>query len=298
MKIDLAVFTSGSEGYDWFVADGVYERRELATYRRTIGHFPNVDLDEIPFGGAFNEGEWIIFYRYHVAYKGGEQGRDAIYLVLGRVPLAVVEDVDFKCAFALEEMAIPHKPTPTCMTYAGPKAGVNAPDFMLQRRYDGFDSLSYIGKWFATMPVDGKLKVSIDRNASDISMRVRFEPVMQTKPPVSLPSKPPVPDLPNFSPKAMPQNKRSHFVWSFAVIAILAFILGVGIGYWLHDVHKGVLREKKDVKMQPTRTLVEQDQEINTNVVIPLQERIPETHAPSVPMKIEKHLLEVESQTL
>lgn len=175
MRIDLAVYT-GDSGYDWHHA-GVFTRDELIAYKRIMGKFPDPDFGRMPFGGAFNEGNWLVFYRYHYAKRWDNLGRDSLYVALGRVPLASASAVDFKCAFALTEMNQPMKPFPTAASYIGPKAAV-APAFASQRLFTGTSALSYLGSWFASKPA-GRLVVSIDGDYANPRILPRFEPAVE-----------------------------------------------------------------------------------------------------------------------
>ena len=181
MKIDLAIYT-GEVGYDWHHA-GKFSNDELIAYKRIIGKFPNPDFGPMPFGGAFNEGEWLVFYRYHYAKRWDNLGRDSLYVVLGRVPLAMAFAVDFKCVFALTEMSQPMKPFPTETTYIGPKASA-APSFASQRLFSGMNALPYLGSWFAAKP-EGRLVVTIDGDYANPRITPRFEPTAKPIAPIA-----------------------------------------------------------------------------------------------------------------
>lgn len=238
MKIDLAVYT-GESGYDWHHA-GAFTNDELIVYKRIMGKFPDPDFGRMSFGGAFNEGGWLVFYRYHYARRWDNLGRDSLYVVLGRVPLASASSVDFKCAFALTEMNQPMKPFPAATTYIGPKAS-SAPSFTSQRMFSGTSALSYLGDWFATKP-EGRLVVTIDGDYANPRIMPRFEAAAKPVASVS-----PTPSMPNFGGKPAADWKpggsgsfpvppvASQTVSRTACIALSAglFVLGCTCGYAL-----------------------------------------------------------------
>ncbi len=79
MKINLAVYTAVN-GYDWQPGT-CYSMEDLVRYKGGIGKLPNPLMDTVPYGGIFNDGDTIVFYRMHMAIKSDAKGRDSLYLV-------------------------------------------------------------------------------------------------------------------------------------------------------------------------------------------------------------------------
>lgn len=174
MKINLAVYTA-IHGYDWQPGT-VYPTSDLVRYKRGIGRLPDPLMEELPFGGVFNDGDTVVFYRYHMAIKSDAKGRDSLYLVLGTLPKAEVGKVDFKYLFALSEFAKPLKPAPAQATYIGSAATGTAPDFSTNFRHSlrGCVSLSEIGTWFSHLP-NGTLSMRIMGTYVDPAVNVQYE---------------------------------------------------------------------------------------------------------------------------
>ena len=59
MKINLAVYTA-IHGYDWQPGT-VYQTSDLVRYKRGIGRLPDPLMEELPFGGVFNDGDTVVF---------------------------------------------------------------------------------------------------------------------------------------------------------------------------------------------------------------------------------------------
>lgn len=174
MKIDLAVYTA-IHGYDW-QPGSVYSTSDLVRYKRGIGRLPDPLMEALPFGGVFNDGDTVVFYRYHMAIKSDAKGRDSLYLVLGTLPKAEIGKVDFKYLFALSEFAKTMKPAPVQTTYIGSVATGRAPDFSssLRQNHRGAAFLSEIGTWFSRLP-DGTLSMRISGTYADPVVGIQYE---------------------------------------------------------------------------------------------------------------------------
>ena len=110
MKIDIAIYTA-QEGYAWQPGT-VISSNDLKEYKTCIGKFPSPDAPDFPFGGVFLKDDKVVFYRYHVAKKIDFRGRDALYCVLGVVPVSDASKIDPKQLFALPQFAGPVIPFP------------------------------------------------------------------------------------------------------------------------------------------------------------------------------------------
>lgn len=174
MKIDLAVYTA-IHGYDWQPGT-VYATSDLVRYKRGIGRLPDPLMEELPFGGVFNDGDTVVFYRYHMAIKSDAKGRDSLYLVLGTLPKSEVSKVDFKYLFAIPEFSKPLKPAPVAATYIGSAATGSPPDFSasFRRCLRGEEALSEIGNWFFRVPA-GVLSMRITGTYSDPVINVLYD---------------------------------------------------------------------------------------------------------------------------
>jgi len=113
MKMDLAVYTA-QEGYSWQPGTAL-TAEDLGKFKKAIGRFPSADAADFPFGGVLKVAGRVVFYRYHVAKKIDFCGRDALYCVLGAVPLADAAKIDPATLFALPEFAGPMKPFPVAL---------------------------------------------------------------------------------------------------------------------------------------------------------------------------------------
>ena len=113
MKMDIAVYTA-QEGYSWQPGTAL-TAEELGKFKKAIGRFPSADASDFPFGGVFKLDDRVVFYRYHVAKKIDFCGRDALYCVLGAVPLADAAKIVPATLFALPEFAGPMKPFPVSL---------------------------------------------------------------------------------------------------------------------------------------------------------------------------------------
>lgn len=111
MTINLAVYTA-QEGYSWQPGSAI-PVADLRSYKASIGKFPSADDPNLPFGGVFLKDGQVVFYRYHVGRKIDFCGRDALYCVLGAVPLADAAKVNPRTLFALPQFAGPMRPFPT-----------------------------------------------------------------------------------------------------------------------------------------------------------------------------------------
>jgi len=116
MKINLAVYTA-QEGYSWQLGTDI-PSADLKEYKTIIGKFPSADDPNLPFGGVFLKDDRVAFYRYHVAKKIDFLGRDALYCVLGVLPVAEASKVDIKTLFAKPQFAGPMQPFPTSVEVA------------------------------------------------------------------------------------------------------------------------------------------------------------------------------------
>ena len=110
MKMNLAVYTA-QEGYSWQPGTAL-TAEDLGKFKKAIGRFPSADAADFPFGGVLKVDGRVVFYRYHVAKKIDFCGRDALYCVLGAIPLADAAKIDPATLFALPEFAGPMKPFP------------------------------------------------------------------------------------------------------------------------------------------------------------------------------------------
>ena len=113
MKMDLAVYTA-QEGYSWQPGTAL-TAEDLGKFKKAIGRFPSADAADFPFGGVLKVDGRVVFYRYHVAKKIDFCGRDALYCVLGAIPLADAAKIDSATLFALPEFAGPMKPFPVAL---------------------------------------------------------------------------------------------------------------------------------------------------------------------------------------
>ena len=113
MKMDLAVYTA-QEGYSWQPGTAL-TAEDLGKFKKAIGRFPSADAADFPFGGVLKVDGRVVFYRYHVAKKIDFCGRDALYCVLGAIPLADAAKIDPATLFALPEFAGPMKPFPVAL---------------------------------------------------------------------------------------------------------------------------------------------------------------------------------------
>lgn len=198
MKIDLAVYTA-VHGYDWQPGT-VYSGRDLVRYKRGMGDLPDPLMEELPFGGVFNDGDTVVFYRYHMAIKSDSKGRDSLYLVLGTLPKSKVGNVDFKELFDLPEFAKPMKPAPVQVTYTGFTAKEATPDFSepFRRNLRGSVVLSEIGTWFSHLS-SGTLSMRISGTCANPVVNVRYD-----KPKIEEPKPEPSIRSENLQPQAVP----------------------------------------------------------------------------------------------
>ena len=113
MKMNLAVYTA-QEGYSWQPGTAL-TAEDLGKFKKAIGRFPSADTADFPFGGVLKVAGRVVFYRYHVAKKIDFCGRDALYCVLGAIPLADAAKIDPATLFALPEFAGPMKPFPVAL---------------------------------------------------------------------------------------------------------------------------------------------------------------------------------------
>ena len=191
MKIDIAVYTA-QEGYSWQPGSAITQA-ELREYKAAIGKFPSPDAQDMPFGGVFLKDGKVVFYRYHLAKKIDFRGRDALYCVLGAVPVAAAAKIDPDALFALPEFAGVVQPFPT--------------EAELAEAEDG-----KVPEWLRGL--EGKtLDVRIAESGGNRDYAVACESV---KPPAPPPAEPaPVPDAapgtaPASAPAATPAPARSR----------------------------------------------------------------------------------------
>lgn len=128
MKINLAVYTA-QEGYSWQPGSAITDS-ELIEYKACIGTFPSPDAAQLPFGGKFIKNGKVVFYRYHLAQKIDFCGRDALYCVLGAVPLADAPKVDPEILFQTPEFAGVMKPFPTSVEIPDAPAPAETPEWL------------------------------------------------------------------------------------------------------------------------------------------------------------------------
>ena len=265
MKIDLAVYTA-IHGYDWQPGT-VYSTSDLVRYKRGIGRLPDPLMEELPFGGVFNDGDTVVFYRYHMAVKSDAKGRDSLYLVLGTLPKSEVGKVDFRYLFALSEFAKPLKPAPILTTYIGSAAIGTPPDFSVsfRRNLQDGDALSEIGSWFSHVP-DGTLSMRISGTYANPIVNVQYDkprieepkPVHSNRPEATrqqvMPDRPV--GFPDYNPgfRSIP----SHHIpapraarQNLLLPVLVAFLLGGIVGWyvkvakdWISDMVK-VVQENK-----------------------------------------------------
>ena len=279
MKIDLAVYTA-IHCYDWQPGT-VYSTSDLVRYKRGIGRLPDPLMEELPFGGVFNDGDTVVFYRYHMAIKSDAKGRDSLYLVLGTLPKSEVGKVDFKYLFALSEFAKPLKPAPVQATYIGSAATGMPPDFSesFRRNLRGGNALSEIGNWFSRLP-SGTLSMRISGTYADPVVNVQYDkprieepkPAHSVRPDVSsqsgMQNRPVVfPDYNSSSrpmpPHPIPNPKPS--LQSFLLPVSVALLVGGVVGWyarcakdWISDMVKVVQESRmpnnpsSEPSVQPT----------------------------------------------
>ena len=111
MKINLAVYTA-VHGFAW-QPGSVYTLKELNRFYEMIGDFPDIGMGSPRFGGAFVCDGRFVFYRFHVNVHGDFCGRDALYCVVGAVPLADAAKLDLAQILFAPEFAAPMTPFPT-----------------------------------------------------------------------------------------------------------------------------------------------------------------------------------------
>jgi hypothetical protein len=110
MKINLAVYTA-TEGFDW-QPGSAYTRSELNKYKEKIGRFPDILMEKVPYGGIFVCDGKLVFYRMHIFLRGDSRGRDALYCVLGAIPLEAGRKISLSRVFATPEFRAPMRPFP------------------------------------------------------------------------------------------------------------------------------------------------------------------------------------------
>ena len=110
MKINLAIYTA-TEGFDW-QPGSAYPRGELNKYKEMIGRFPDILMEKVPYGGIFVCDGKLVFYRLHIAQRGDSRGRDALYCVLGTIPLEAGKKVNLSRVFETPEFRAPMRPFP------------------------------------------------------------------------------------------------------------------------------------------------------------------------------------------
>lgn len=113
MKVNMAVYTA-VHGFDWQPGT-VFERRELNRFYEMIGDFPDIMMQKVPFGGAFVCDGRFVFYRFHVNVHGDSRGRDALYCVVGAVPVEDALRLDLAQVMTAPEFVGPVKPFPVEM---------------------------------------------------------------------------------------------------------------------------------------------------------------------------------------
>lgn len=144
MKINMAVYTA-VHGFDWQPGT-VFERRELNRFYEMIGDFPDIMMQKVPFGGAFVCDGRFVFYRFHVNLHGDSRGRDALYCVVGAVPIEDAPRLDLTQVMTAPEFEGPVKPFPVGMD-GKEIASARTPKTQheLQSRVDAIAGLNDIG---------------------------------------------------------------------------------------------------------------------------------------------------------
>lgn len=144
MKVNMAVYTA-VHGFDWQPGT-VFERRELNRFYEMIGDFPDIMMQKVPFGGAFVCDGRFVFYRFHVNVHGDSRGRDALYCVVGAVPVEDAPRLDLAQVMTAPEFAGPVKPFPVGMIGKEiAPAGTPKTRRELQSRVDAIAGLNDIG---------------------------------------------------------------------------------------------------------------------------------------------------------
>lgn len=173
MKIPLAVYTA-TEGFDWQPGSS-YTRVELNRYKEMIGKFPDILMEQIPYGGVFVCDGRLVFYRFHVFVRGDSRGRDALYCILGSVSLADGRRLDLGRVLNAREFASPMRPFPVELD--APEA---APRYVPQTRVEfneklaGLRSLSDVGL-YASFFGKGKFMCRLSGNDENPAMDIAFE---------------------------------------------------------------------------------------------------------------------------
>lgn len=272
MKINLAVYTA-IQGYDWQPGTA-YSTSDLVRFKRGIGRLPDPLMEELPFGGVFNDGDTVVFYRYHMAIKSDAKGRDSLYLVLGTLPKSEAGKVDFKYLFALSELAKPMKPAPVQATYVGSFATGTPPDFSasIHRCLTGCEALSEIGVWFSRLP-DGTLSMRITGAYANPVINIQYEkprsetPTPSPSVPAGIPTSQWMTNRPveNRFPQMVPQMPpvpSKPPLQNYLLPVALAFLIGGIAGWyakgakdWIADTMKTIQDMKPaaptDVGIQP-----------------------------------------------
>ena len=144
MKVNMAVYTA-VHGFDWQPGT-VFERRELNRFYEMIGDFPDIMMQKVPFGGAFVCDGRFVFYRFHVNVHGDSRGRDALYCVVGAVPVEDAPRLDLAQVMTAPEFAGSVKPFPVGMDGKEiAPAGTPKTRRELQSRVDAIAGLNDIG---------------------------------------------------------------------------------------------------------------------------------------------------------
>ena len=144
MKVNMAVYTA-VHGFDWQPGT-VFERRELNRFYEMIGDFPDIMMQKVPFGGAFVCDGRFVFYRFHVNVHGDSRGRDALYCVVGAVPVEDAPRLNLMQVMTVPEFAGPVKPFPVGMDGKEIEpAGTPKTRRELQSRVDAIAGLNDIG---------------------------------------------------------------------------------------------------------------------------------------------------------
>lgn len=222
MKMDLAVYTA-QEGYSWQPGT-VYSAEELKGFKDCIGKFPAPDAADFPIGGVFLKGERVVFYRYHVAKKIDFRGRDALYCVLGALPVEAAGKVDPAQLFALPQFAAPQVPFPLTAEVPVAEPG-RVPEWL--------KSLS--GKALDVRIAGSAEKLSYAVNLKDVSApattaadsakavsKVSVEPAFRE--PVTPPIGKPQPIDPKFNPLTgprIPLPEPSPWLWILLAFSVL-----------------------------------------------------------------------------
>lgn len=173
MKINLAVYTA-TEGFDW-QPGSVYSRSELNRYKEMIGRFPDILMEKVPYGGIFVCDGKLVFYRLHIAERGDSRGRDALYCVLGTMPLEAGRKVDLGKVFKMPQFSAPMRPFPVAVEVSE-SAPVKVPTTWeeLQEGLNAPSSSAHIAV-YATFFAHGRFFCRLDGSADNPMPKLTYD---------------------------------------------------------------------------------------------------------------------------